>query len=101
MYKSAYLVDVAAIIEKAHRVGALVLLDLYQGLGTIPTDVQALGADFAVGGCLKWLCGGPGVCYLYVNPEISKTLTPRFTGWLAHESPFAFDPSPMRFTEGS
>lgn len=101
LFKSAYVVDVAVIIEKAHRVGALVLLDLYQGLGTVPIDVQALDADFAVGGCLKWLCGGPGVGYLYVNPVVAKKLTPRFTGWMAHENPFAFDPSPIRFTEGS
>lgn len=101
LYKSAYVVDAAAIIEKAHRVDALALLDLYQGLGALPVDIQALHADFAVGGCLKWLCGGPGVGYLYVNPEVAKTLTPRFTGWLAHENPFAFDPSPIRFAEGS
>ncbi|MDH3890289.1 MAG: aminotransferase class V-fold PLP-dependent enzyme [candidate division Zixibacteria bacterium] len=101
LFKSAYIVDVAAVIEKAHRVGALVLVDIFQGLGAVPVDIQTLGADFAAGGCLKWLCGGPGVGYLYVKPEVALELTPRFTGWLAHENPFAFDPSPIRFAEGS
>jgi kynureninase len=84
-------VDAKAIIEKAHRVGARVILDVFQGTGTIPFDVRALGADFAVGGVLKWLCGGPGVAYLYVREDLRATLKPALTGWIAHQRPFAFE----------
>src|SRR5947209_15243712 len=66
IFRSAYINDAKAIVEKAHRVGAHVVLDTFQSLGTVPVDVQALNVDFACGGVLKWLCGGPGVGYLYV-----------------------------------
>jgi len=98
IFRSAYLQDAAAIIEKAHKVGAHVLLDTFQSLGTVPVDVQALNVDFACGGVLKWLCGGPGVGYLYVRPDLARTLQPSFTGWFAHENPFAFDTGPIRYT---
>jgi len=88
-----------AIIEKAHRVGALVVLDTFQSLGTVPVDVQALNADFACGGVLKWLCGGPGVAYLYVRPDLAAKLNPRFTGWSAHVNPFAFEIGATRYAE--
>ncbi len=100
IFRSAYIQDVAAIVEKAHRVGALVLLDSFQALGTVPFDVQALGVDFCTGGVLKWLCGGPGVAYLYVQPELAKKLSPAFTGWIAHQSPFDFEIGPVRYAEG-
>lgn len=92
LFRSSYLVDARAIIEKAHAVGARVVLDLFQAAGTLPVDVRALGADFAVGGVLKWLCGGPGVAYLYVREELRKKLEPGLTGWLAHRRPFSFEP---------
>ncbi len=79
LFKSAYVQDVPAIVEKAHRVGAHVVLDVYQSAGVMPVDVTALGVDFAVGGCLKWLCGGPGNAFLYVRPDLGR-LTPRLTG---------------------
>ena len=60
LFRSACIQDAAAVIEKAHRVGAHVILDVYQAAGTIPLDIGGLGADFAVGGSVKWLCGGPG-----------------------------------------
>lgn len=101
MFRSSYIVDVKAIIEKAHSVGALVLLDIFQALGTIPVDIAELDADFAVGGCLKWLCGGPSAAFLYVRPELNQKLKPKFTGWIAHENPFAFDRHEMRYTTGS
>lgn len=101
LFRSSYVMDVAAIIKKAHSVGALVCLDAYQAVGVYPIDVSALGVDFLVGGTLKWLCGGPGVAFLYVRPDLADKLKPRFTGWLAHENPFAFDVSPMRYTSGS
>jgi len=99
LFKSADVQDVAAIVERAHRVGAHVILDVYQSAGVLPLDVQALGVDFAVGGCLKWLCGGPGNGFLYVRPELAH-LTPRLTGWLAHADPLAFEPPPIRYAEG-
>jgi kynureninase len=98
VFRSAYIQDAKAIIEKAHRVGALVVLDTFQSLGTVPVDVQALDADFACGGVLKWLCGGPGVAYLYVRPDLGQKLQPRLTGWTAHQQPFAFEIGPNRHT---
>ena len=99
IFRSAFIQDAKAIIEKAHRVGALVVLDTFQSLGTVPVDVQALNTDFACGGVLKWLCGGPGVGYLYVRPDLGKTLEPKFTGWTAHENPFAFEIGPNRYAD--
>jgi kynureninase len=84
--------DAAAIAEKARRAGATVILDTYQSAGIIPVDVTALGVDFAVGGCLKWLCGGPGNAFLYTRPDRLKAARPSFTGWLAHAHPFDFSP---------
>lgn len=91
LFRSSYIVNAKAIIEKAHRVGAHVILDIFQGAGTIPIDVHGLGADFAVGGVLKWLCGGPGVAYLYVREDLRSKLRPALTGWIAHQRPFAFE----------
>ena len=93
LFKSAYIMDVAPIIAKAHAVGALVLLDAYHSVGVIPVDVIALDVDFYMGGVLKWLCGGPGGCFLWVSPEQSAVLRPVLTGWQAHQRPFAFEPS--------
>lgn len=99
IFRSAYINDADAIIEKAHRVGAYVVLDTFQSLGTIPVDVQALNVDFACGGVLKWLCGGPGVAYLYVRPDLGKKLEPALTGWAAHRQPFNFEIGPIRYTD--
>ncbi len=101
LFRSSSIVDVEQIIAKAHSVGAKVILDVFQSLGTVPVDMQKLQVDFAVGGCLKWLCGGPGACFLYVRNDLQTMLTPRFTGWLAHENPFAFDNGTIRRTSGS
>lgn len=91
LFRSASIVDARAIIERAHRVGAQVVLDCFQATGTVPVDVNALQADFVVGGVLKWLCGGPGVAYLYVRPDLRKKLVPTLTGWSAHQHPFDFE----------
>ena len=108
IFRSSYIQDVPAIVEKAHRVGALVVLDSFQATGTVPVDVQQFNVDFCTGGVLKWLCGGPGVGYLYVRPELARRLEPRFTGWMAHQDPFAFEvgpnkyaASPFRFMNGT
>jgi kynureninase len=91
LFRTAYIMDAAAIIERAHRAGARVILDTYQSAGIVPLDVSALQVDFAVGGCLKWLCGGPGSAFMYTRPDVLRTASPRFTGWLSHRSPFEFD----------
>jgi kynureninase len=99
LFRSAYINDAAAIIEKAHKVGAYVMLDTFHSMGTMPLDVQKLNVDFACGGVLKWLCGGPGVGFLYVRPDLGKKLEPRFTGWMAHQHPFDFEVGPNRYTD--
>lgn len=100
LFRSSYIQDVAAIVRRAHEVGALVLLDLYQSAGTVPLDVTALGVDMACGGSVKWLCGGPGAAYLYVRPDLIPRFAPRATGWFAHRSPFAFDMPEQDYAEG-
>jgi len=99
IFRSSFIQDAQAIIAKAHQVGAYVLLDTFQSLGSVPVDIKALDADFACGGVLKWLCGGPGVAYLYVRPDLGKELQPRFTGWTAHQQPFNFETGPIRYTD--
>ena len=107
LFKSAFLQDAKAIIDRAHEVGAMVVLDTYQSAGTVPFSVKELNADFATGGSVKWLCGGPGAGYLYVRPDLQSKLEPKTTGWMAHEAPFAFDtelryaPNITRFLHGS
>jgi kynureninase len=91
LFRSAYIMDVEAICRRAREVGALVSLDAFHSVGVIPVDVAALGVDFLSGGVLKWLCGGPGGAFLYASPEATRTLKPSFTGWQAHERPFAFE----------
>jgi kynureninase len=108
LFKSAFITDVRAVIEKAHGVGAHVVVDVYQGAGAVPIELDRWNADFAVGGSVKWLCGGPGAGYLYVRPDLAPTLQPGFIGWAAHETPFAFATgaarlagSPERFQSGT
>jgi len=101
LFRSATIVDAKAIIERAHKVGAHVILDCFQAAGTVPVNVRELETDFAVGGVLKWLCGGPGVGYLYVRPDLRKKLSPSLTGWLAHQRPFNFEIGPVDVREDS
>jgi len=92
MFRSSAIVDVAPIVEKARKVGAFVVLDVFHSVGTVPLDLHELGVHAAVGGALKWLCGGAGNCFLYVHPDEIQRLEPTFTGWAAHRDPFAFSP---------
>jgi kynureninase len=101
LFRSATIVDAKAIIQRAHKMGAHVVLDCFQATGTIPVDVGALDVDFATGGVLKWLCGGPGVGYLYVRPDLRKKLKPAVTGWMAHQRPFGFEVGPVDRREDS
>jgi kynureninase len=100
LFKTAEIQDVEPIVRRAHEVGARVILDCYQSAGIVPLDLAGLGVDFAVGGSVKWLCGGPGNGWLYVRPDLSERLTPTFTGWQAHEQPFGFEEE-MRYARGA
>lgn len=93
MFRSSAIVDLAPIVAKARKHGAFVVLDTFHSAGIVPLDEHARACDAIVGGALKWLCGGPGNCFLYVNPERARTLVPSFTGWAAHKQPFAFSPA--------
>lgn len=99
LFRSACLQDVRPVVEKAHRVGAAVVLDIYQGAGTIPMNLEALGVDFAVGGSVKWLCGGPGAGYLYVRPDLIGTMRPSVVGWAGHTAPFGFETGAIRYAD--
>jgi kynureninase len=100
LFKTAEIQDVAAIVRRAHEVGAHVVLDAYQSAGIVPLDVAALNVDFAVGGSVKWLCGGPGNGWLYVRPDLANVLEPTLVGWQAHARPFGFEPE-LEYAEGS
>jgi kynureninase len=91
LFRSAFIMDVPRIAAHAHAMGALLSLDAYHSVGVMPVDVEALGADFLTGGVLKWLCGGPGGCFLWVRPEVGASVAPAVTGWQAHRHPFAFE----------
>ena len=91
LFRTSYIMDAEAIVRRARDVGATTILDTYQSAGIIPVDVTALGVDFTVGGCLKWLCGGPGNAFLYTRPDLLPHARPSFTGWLSRAHPFDFD----------
>lgn len=98
-YCSSSRVDAAAIVERAHAKGALVLLDVYQSAGVMQLNATDWNVDFLIGGTIKWLCGGPSCGYLYVRPDLQRDLRPRLTGWVAHDSPFDFARAPMRYAK--
>ncbi len=107
LFKDGQIQDVEPIVRRAHEVGAHVVLDCYQSAGIVPLDVTALAVDFAVGGSVKWLCGGPGNGWLYVRPDLAERLEPTYTGWQAHARPFGFEeemeyaPGAARFLTGT
>ena len=98
LFRSAFIMDAGVICRRAHDMGALVSLDAFHSVGVMPVDVKALGVDFLSGGVLKWLCGGPGGAFLYVSPNVGSSVSPAFTGWQAHQRPFAFEPE-MHYAE--
>ena len=107
-FRSSYRLNVEPIIERAHKHGALVLLDVYQSAGAYPLRAAAWEVDFLIGGTIKWLCGGPACGYLYVRPDLQGRLQPKLTGWVAHAAPFDFaappisyDKSVRRFAQGT
>jgi kynureninase len=100
LFRTAELVDPRPFVGKAHSLGALVVLDAYQSMGSVPFDVTAMDVDFMVGGSVKWLCGGPGAGYLYAHPNLVDRLEPRNVGWFSHARPFGFEPPPIDYAEG-
>lgn len=100
LFKSAHIQEVTRITEVAHDHGAYMVLDCYQSAGAFPFSLTDLNVDFAVGGSVKWLCGGPGAGWLYVRPDLQHLLRPRLVGWQADLAPFEFRPGPIEYTEG-
>ena len=100
LFRSAYIMDADAICARAHEMGALASLDSFHAVGIVPVDVRRNNADFLTGGVLKWMCGGPGACFLYVSPKVRDALRPALTGWQAHTRPFEFEET-MEFTTGA
>lgn len=99
LFRSAYILDVQPIIEKAHAVGATVILDGYHACGIVPFDVSALNVDYYLGGVLKWMCGGPGGVFLYAREDHLRAARPKLTGWMAHQRPFAFEVDDIDFRD--
>ncbi len=98
-YTTGYLQDVRAIADAAHAAGALCLIDGYQTCGCVPLDVEAMGCDAFVGGCLKWLSGGPGNAFIYVRPDFIPRMRPQGTGWFATREPFSFTLQELTFAD--
>ena len=90
-FTTGYEQDLQALGKIARDAGAYSLIDGYQGVGQVSLDLSETGVDFYTGGPLKWLCGGPGLAYLYVRDELARTLEPRITSWFAAEKQFDFD----------
>ncbi len=90
VFSSAFIQSVRQISDRARQVGAHVILDCYQSIGTVPLDVVDLGVSFACGGSVKYMCGGPGAAWLYVREDLIEKFAPRVTGWFGNEAPFAF-----------
>jgi selenocysteine lyase/cysteine desulfurase len=107
-YVNGFTQELARLAERAHGQGALLYVDAYQTLGTMPVDVKALGLDFLAAGTLKFLMGAPGIAFLYVRRELVDRLRPTVTGWFGRSDPFAFkvkqldwSPSASRFDVGT
>jgi kynureninase len=100
LFKNGEIQDVGPIIRRAREAGAYVVLDCYQSAGVVPFDLTELGVEFAVGGSVKWLCGGPGAGWLYVRPDVAERLEPTLVGWQAHVRPFAFEPE-LEYASGA
>jgi kynureninase len=99
VFSSAYIQDVKKICARAKEVGAHVILDCYQSIGTLPIDVVDLGVAFACGGSVKYVCGGPGAAWLYVRKDLIEQYSPRVTGWFGNEAPFAFTMPDQSYAE--
>jgi kynureninase len=108
LYRSSSLVDAKAVCDMARRAGAWSVVDDFHGAGIVPVDVHDMGCDFYTTGVLKWLCGGPGLTFLYARRNLLPSLEPAVTGWFATREPFSFDlehldyhPSARRLEHGT
>jgi kynureninase len=99
LFRSAFVQDAQAIARRCREVGAVLLLDVYQSTGVLPLELEAWGVHAAMGGSVKWLCGGPGAGYLWVEPDFARTLQPSLIGWQADDEPFAFRPGPIHLRD--
>jgi kynureninase len=91
LYRSSAIMDAKAVCTMAREAGALTFVDDYHGAGIVPLDLHDLGCDLYSAGVLKWLCGGPGLAFLYARRDLLPSLEPRITGWFATADPFSFD----------
>ena len=91
LYRSSALLDAKEVCRLAREAGAWSMVDDFHGAGVIPVDVHDLGCDFYTTGVLKWLCGGPGLAFLYARRDLLPQLEPLVTGWFATSEPFSFD----------
>ena len=99
-FRSGGLQDIRPIIEHAHKMGALVMVDSYQAAGVIPIDVKSLDCDILATGVLKWLCGGPGAAFMYVRRDLQEQFHPAIRGWLGDKEPFEFHMPNVDFAGG-
>ena len=90
-YRNGAMLDVPAVVELAHERGALVLLDAFQAIGSLPVDVAGLGVDFLGAGVLKYLLGSAGLGFFYCRRDLVERVWPTQTGWFADENIFAMD----------
>lgn len=97
LYRSSALVDAKAVCATARERGALSFVDDYHGLGIVPLDLHDLGCDLYTAGTLKWMCGGPGMVFLYARRELLPTLEPAVTGWFGTREPFSFDTEHLEY----
>ncbi|MEM6277586.1 MAG: kynureninase [Pseudomonadota bacterium] len=92
-YRTGRMHDMEAITAKAHELGAVMIWDLAHSAGAVPVDIAGCSAEFAIGCTYKYLNAGPGApAFITVRSDVSETVFPALSGWLGHESPFAFDP---------
>ena len=108
LYRSSAIIDASEICRIAREAGAWSVIDDFHGAGIVPVDVHALGCDFYTAGVLKWLCGGPGLTFLYARAALLPSLQPMLTGWWGQREPFAFrtteldyHPTARRFETGT
>ena len=108
LYRTSALLDAKEICRMAREAGAWSVVDDFHGAGIIPVDVHDMGCDFYTTGVLKWLCGGPGLAFLYARRDLLRSLEPLVTGWFATKEPFSFDlqhleyhPSARRLEHGT
>ena len=94
-----YIQDVRAVADIAHKHGAYVLIDDYQGTGQIPIDVIKMDIDFLVTGTLKWLMGGPGLAFVYIREGLIPQVQPTITGWFGHREQFMFKTREFEFRD--